>query len=168
MSRCEEAWSGPYIDRASATQVIELAGQSPLFTAKLHEGEAPHLPVHQHHVLLCTSRRCTEDGAMEVYGALGQLLEERGLEPESAMHGLMARQKKYRDGDSGTNLAAPQPVIKLTRTRCLGPCAGATVACVYPQETFYWGLTPQLVPQFVEDVLADGGTMPGHTFRAGG
>jgi (2Fe-2S) ferredoxin len=57
--------------------------------------------------------------------------------------------------------------VKVTRTKCLQPCAGAPVACVYPAGDFYWGLTQDLLPRFVDEVLAGDGTLPGHTFRPG-
>jgi (2Fe-2S) ferredoxin len=41
------------------------------------------------------------------------------------------------------------------------------VACVYPEGDFFWGLTPELMPRFVDEVLVGGGTLPGHTFRPG-
>jgi (2Fe-2S) ferredoxin len=56
--------------------------------------------------------------------------------------------------------------VKVTRTKCLSPCQAAPVACVYPSGAFYAQLTADVVPAFVEQVLMEGGELPGKTFHA--
>ena len=90
----------------------------------------PQLPPHAKHVLICVGRICQQEGSSETYDALTELLDERGLAPKSAMHGLMGRARRNQGDRPETSNA-----IKVTRTKCLQPCAGAPVACVYPGAT---------------------------------
>ena len=142
--RLAAAWSNPDAASASVRQVAEVADQSPVTKATLDlaAGALPHLPVHVQHVLLCTGRRCMEQGSDETYRALMAALAARGLSE------------------------GPQRV-KVTRTKCLSPCQAAPVACIYPGGAFYAQVTPVVAPQLVEQVLVKGEDLPGRSFRAG-
>jgi (2Fe-2S) ferredoxin/sirohydrochlorin ferrochelatase len=128
--------------RATMRQIVEIAGQTPITTAALKEGELPRLPAHARHLFVCHGRRCMEEGSTDTHHALTALLAERGL-------------------DSGPN------AVKVTRSKCLSPCQAAPVAVAYPDGSFYCRLTPDVVPAFVDQVLVGGGELPGRTFRAG-
>jgi (2Fe-2S) ferredoxin len=141
-ARLEEAWAHPDITAASVREIAEIADQSPVTKATLRDSELPRLPAHAQHVLLCHGRRCMELGSPEAYRVLMATLEARGLD------------------------AGPQRV-KVTRTTCLSPCQAAPTACVYPSGAFYAELTPEMVPAFVEQVLVEGGDLPGKTFHPG-
>lgn len=43
-----------------------------------------------------------------------------------------------------------------TKVQCLRVCAGGPVAVVYPEGTYYAGLTADRVPRFVQEHLVDG------------
>jgi (2Fe-2S) ferredoxin len=122
------------------------------------------LPAHAKHVFVCVGRVCQQDGSEEMYDTLVDLLDARGLAPEPAMHGLLGRQRKAAEPEEA--IAAPA-AIKVPRSKCLQPCAGSPVACVYPEGTFYWNLSAELMPRFVDEVLVGGGTLPDHTFHPG-
>jgi (2Fe-2S) ferredoxin len=164
-NRYQAAWSLPEMAGATVDDVVEIAAQPPIALATLRAGEVPQLPAHDKHVFVCLGRVCQRDGSEELYDALVDLLAARGLAPEPAVHGLMGRQRKPA-GDAGEPVAQPV-AIKVTRSKCLAPCAGSPVACVYPDGAFYWNLSAELLPQFVDEVLVGGGTLPGHTFRPG-
>lgn len=136
----EAAQAAPAMDTLSERERAELTEQTPITTASFREGATPNLPPQAQHLLLCAGRRCSELGSADLYRDLSEQLAEHGL-------------------DTG-----PQRV-KLTRTKCLGPCAAAPVACLYPRGTYFAGLERDLVPAFVEDVLVAGGTLAGHTFE---
>jgi len=103
------------------------------------------LPAHGAHVLACFGRVCQQYGGDAVHDALLAELAARGLDAGSAAPGA----------------------VKVTRTKCLAPCAGAALVCVYPGGDFYWNLRPELMPRFVDEVLVAGGSLAGHTFRPG-
>ena len=168
-NRYAASWSLPDLASATVDDLVVIAAQPPIAQPRLRPDEAPQLPAHGAHVLVCVGRICQQTGSAEVYDTLTDLLDERGLSPEPAMHGLMGRQRKAPAGTPDAGAGAPASrAVKVTRTKCLQPCAGAPVACVYPAGDFYWGLTPDLVPRFVDEVLAGGGALPDHAFRPGG
>jgi (2Fe-2S) ferredoxin len=166
-NRYEAAWSLPDMACADVHDVVEIAAQPPIAAAALRAGEAPGLPAHAKHVFVCVGRVCQQDGSEELYDTLVDLLDARGLAPEPAIHGLLGRQRKAAGPEPAAAGTAAPTAVKVTRSKCLAPCAGSPVACVYPEGTFYWNLSTELLPQFVDEVLVGGGTLPGHTFRPG-
>jgi sirohydrochlorin cobaltochelatase len=138
-ARLDETWQTPDVRDVSQREMAALTNQTPITTAAFRDGAAPNLPPQEQHLLLCAGRRCSELGSADTYRLLSTLLAQRGLE------------------------AGPQR-IKLTRTKCLGPCAAAPVACVYPRGAYVVGLERDLVPAFVDEVIVGGGTLEGHTF----
>jgi (2Fe-2S) ferredoxin len=152
-SRSAGAWSLPV--SGSAPEVPPAAAPPSPATrgapAPPAAGGAPSLPAHGTHVLACFGRVCQQYGSDAIYGALMAELAGRGLDADGA----------------GRDPGAPWPPVKVTRTKCLSPCAGAALVCVYPGGDFYWNLSPELMPRFVDEVLAGGKSLPGHTFRPG-
>lgn len=166
-NRYTAAWSLPEVAHATVEEMVIIAAQPPIAQPSLRDAEVPQLPAHDKHVLICVGRICQQNGSSTVYETLTSLLDERGMAPPPAMHGLLGRQRKAAGNESLDAHQKSLPTVKVTRTKCLQPCAGAPVACVYPEGTFFYGLVPDLVPRFVDDVLAGNGTLPGHTFHAG-
>jgi (2Fe-2S) ferredoxin len=164
-NRYAAAWSLPDVASATVDEMVVIAAQPPIAQPTLRPGEVPQLPAHAQHVLVCVGRICQQEGSSEVYDTLTALLEERGLAPAPAMHGLMGRQRKA-PGEAETAGGAAA-AVKVTRTKCLQPCAAAPVPCIYPRGTFYWNLSPALLPRFVDEVLVGGRDLPDHTFRPG-
>jgi (2Fe-2S) ferredoxin len=142
--RLEAAWSLPPVGPAGATvrQVAEIAGQTPITTATLKEGELPRLPAHARHLFVCFGRRCMEEGSPEAHHALVDLLAERGLA-------------------SGPNY------VKVSRSKCLSPCQAAPVAVTFRVGTYYCQLSTETIADFVDQVLVASGVLPGKTFRPG-
>ena len=137
-------WALPPVAAATVRDVADIAGQSPVTQATVTPSTLPRMETYEQHLLLCTGRRCLEQGSSQSYLALTALLAEHGL-------------------DGGARR------VKVTRTKCLSPCAAAPVVCHYPSATYYAQMDAAAMPELVERVLAPGGgDLPGRTFRAEG
>ncbi len=80
------------------------------------------------HVLICGGTGCTSSGSMNVKAKLEEELAAKGLTGE----------------------------IKVVQTGCFGLCALGPVMIVYPEGTFYSHVTPEDVPEIVEEHLLKG------------
>lgn len=90
---------------------------------------------HYHrHVLLCTGPKCcTEEEGMAAWETLKRELKDRGLSLSTA------RNACYR-----------------TKVGCLRICAHGPVMVVYPEGTWYRGMTKDRIPLFVTQHLENG------------
>jgi (2Fe-2S) ferredoxin len=87
---------------------------------------------YRRHVLVCTGGFCSPDRAgRDLYALLPVLLEQAGL------------------------LFGPSRV-KRGETPCLGVCAGGPIVVVYPEGTWYQGVTPALLERIVREHLLEG------------
>ena len=98
-------------------------------TAPLTSPLWDEVPGFARHVLVCRGPRCSAGGGPETAAALDDALESRGL------------------GDDD---------VLVTQTGCLFPCSQAPVVAVYPDDTWYAGLTADRVHRFVDEHLVDG------------
>ena len=80
------------------------------------------------HVLVCAGTGCTSSGSAAVREAMAKELENRGLQDE----------------------------VKIVHTGCFGLCALGPIMIVYPEGTFYSRVTPEDVPEIVEEHLLKG------------
>ncbi|HUF31103.1 MAG TPA: (2Fe-2S) ferredoxin domain-containing protein [Gemmatimonadaceae bacterium] len=92
----------------------------------------PRMDAYSRHILVCTGGFCSPSrmGA-ELYALLPTLLERAGL--------LFGSQR-----------------VKRGETPCLGVCAGGPIVVVYPEGTWYAGVTPELLVRIVDEHLRDG------------
>ena len=84
--------------------------------------------MYRSHVLICGGTGCTSSGSVHVRERLAEELKAKGLENE----------------------------IKIVQTGCFGLCALGPVMIVYPEGTFYSRVTPEDVPEIVEEHLLKG------------
>ncbi len=80
------------------------------------------------HVLICGGTGCTSSGSLTLRDKLAEELKAKGLEEE----------------------------IKIVMTGCFGLCALGPIMIVYPEGTFYSQVTPDDIPEIVEEHLLKG------------
>ncbi len=80
------------------------------------------------HVLICGGTGCTSSGSATLMSALEEELKIRGLDDE----------------------------IKVVKTGCFGLCELGPIMIVYPEGTFYSRVTPEVIPEIVEEHLLKG------------
>ncbi len=80
------------------------------------------------HVLICGGTGCTSSGSVALKDKLAAELKTKGLEEE----------------------------IKIVMTGCFGLCALGPIMIVYPEGTFYSRVTPEDIPEIVEEHLLKG------------
>lgn len=92
----------------------------------------PVMERYSRHILVCTGGFCSPDRrGRELYALLPGLLQREGL------------------------LFGPTRV-KRGETPCLGVCSGGPIVVVYPDGTWYAGVTPHLLERIVVEHLRDG------------
>ena len=80
------------------------------------------------HVLICGGTGCTSSGSATLMSALEEELKIRGLDDE----------------------------INVVKTGCFGLCELGPIMIVYPEGTFYSRVTPEVIPEIVEEHLLKG------------
>lgn len=96
------------------------------------------------HVLVCTGGYCARDrGGRAIYAKLAQLLQRENL------------------------LFGPTRV-KRSEAPCLGVCTGGPIVVVYPEGTWYAGVTPELLERIVTEHLKEGREVTEHVFHRHG
>ena len=80
------------------------------------------------HVLICGGTGCTSSGSMKIGDKLEQEIAAKGLQDE----------------------------VKVVRTGCFGLCALGPIMIVYPEGVFYSMVTPEDIPEIVEEHLLKG------------
>ena len=86
------------------------------------------MALYRAHVLICKGTGCTASGAPSVYSAMQEELRRRKLDRE----------------------------IMLVETGCHGMCEMGPIVVVYPEGAFYCRVTPEDVPEIVEEHLYKG------------
>jgi len=87
---------------------------------------------YQRHVFLCTGPKCcTPEEGQAAWEALKQQIKDR-------------------------NLGAGPNACYRTRVGCLRICCHGPTMLVYPEGTWYHGMTKERIPQFVQEHLVEG------------
>ncbi len=84
--------------------------------------------MYRSHILICGGTGCTASGSTAVISALEEELKKNSLENE----------------------------IKIIKTGCFGLCAVGPIMIVYPEGCFYSSVTPESIPEIVEEHLIKG------------
>lgn len=126
--------AGPLTDTASYTDLLDAAIGGPTnaarsTTAPITSPLWDEVPGFARHVLVCRGPRCSAQGGAETGRAIDEALTARGL------------------GDDD---------VLITLTGCMFPCSQAPVVAVYPDDTWYAGLTADRVERFVDEHLVGG------------
>ena len=107
---------------------LDKSGTLPEVAAKLGIGS------YHRHVFLCTGDKCcTAEVGAAAWDALKKELKDRGL-----------------------SLSTGPNACYRTKVNCLRICQGGPIAVVYPEGTWYQGLTAERIPLFVRQHLVEG------------
>jgi (2Fe-2S) ferredoxin len=107
---------------------LEKSGTLPEVVAKLGIGS------YHRHVFLCVGDNCcTTEVGLAAWEALKKELKERNL-----------------------SLSTGPNACYRTKVACLRVCQGGPIAVVYPEGTWYAGLTADRIPLFVQQHLIEG------------
>jgi (2Fe-2S) ferredoxin len=107
---------------------LDKSGTLPEVAAKLGIGS-----YHRHVVLCAGDKCCTAEVGAAAWDALKRELKDRGL-----------------------SLSAGPNACYRTKAACLRICQGGPIAVVYPEGTWYAGLTAERIPLFVQHHLVEG------------
>jgi (2Fe-2S) ferredoxin len=107
---------------------LDKSGTLPEVAAKLGIGS------YHRHVFLCTGDKCcTTEVGMAAWDALKKELKDRGL-----------------------SLSTGPNACYRTKVGCLRICQGGPIVVVYPEGTWYQGITADRIPLFVQQHLVEG------------
>ena len=110
------------------------------------------------HLLMCFGTGCVSSGAEKVRDALVRELMAHGLMEEVAIDDMDAAH----NGDTSGEFGGEAAVVK---TGCNGFCACGPLMVVYPGGFFYQKLTPEDMPELVEEHLLKGRPVERLMFR---
>ena len=101
--------------------------------------EGSIVPAQKRRVLVCAGRACNEAGADAIWGHLRNCQERRKLRVT---------------GDG----------VMTAKSTCLGPCSLAPVLQVFPEGTYYGGVTEAAIDAIVEEHLLGGRVVEKHAY----
>lgn len=94
------------------------------------------------HVFLCIGEECcTAEAGQAAWDVLKKELKDRHL-----------------------SLSTGPSACYRTKVGCLRVCKGGPILVVYPEGTYYFGMTADKIPEFVQQHLMDGVPMEEHIF----
>lgn len=120
-----------YLEPLLADLLEDAATCRPVASSGREGADASLVPPQKRRVLVCQGRACNAAGADVIWGHLRNRQQER----------------KLRVTGDGTMTA---------RTTCLGPCSLAPVLQVFPEGTYYGGVTEAAVDRIVDEHLLGG------------
>ena len=101
-----------------------------------------HIGQYHRHVFLCIGEECcTKKEGEEAWDALKKELKDKNL-----------------------SLSTGPNACYRTKVQCLRVCKGGPILVVYPEGTYYFGMTADRIPEFVQKHLIDGQPMEDHIF----
>lgn len=104
----------------------------------------PKIVAYRRHLLVCTGRRCVEDGMdAAALNDLARRLTAAGVLGEGA------------------------GCVKPSRVDCLGACGSGPVVCVQPDGVWYWDVKPPEMDRIIEQHLVQGRAVDELVFHRG-
>jgi len=92
----------------------------------------PKISSYHRHLLICTGPRCTADGQSQaLFDSLGEKFKAAGLN----------------EGELR---------VKRSRVSCFAACKGGPIACVQPDGTWYYNVTPENMDRIIDQHLCNG------------
>ncbi|MBI2760376.1 MAG: NAD(P)H-dependent oxidoreductase subunit E [Chloroflexi bacterium] len=135
--RALAALDGPDLTTLSAQDLRTFAFQDP---PAVRNPAAPSYPAARHHLLVCGGRPCLDAGATLLEAAL-------------------------REAATAAGQATGPERAQITRTRCLGPCRGASIVTAYPSGDWYHNVAAEDAAGLLETITGRGSSMLDHRFR---
>ncbi len=104
----------------------------------------PNIVAYRRHLLVCTGRRCVEDGMdAAALNDLARRLTAAGVLGEGAVR------------------------VKPSRVDCLGVCGSGPIVCVQPDGVWYWSVTSHEMDRIIEQHLIQGRAVDDLVFHRG-
>ena len=101
-----------------------------------------HIGGYHRHVFLCIGEDCcTKEEGQAAWEVLKKELKDRNL-----------------------SLSTGPNACYRTKVQCLRVCKGGPILVVYPEGTYYFGMTADKIPEFVQKHLVDGEPMEDRIF----
>ena len=103
-------------------------------------GAKPKIKNYTKHLLVCTGPRCTQGEAELLFQQIGEKLKAQGLD-----------QGEIR--------------VKRTRCNCFAVCQAGPIVVLYPDGTWYHGVTPEVLDRILIEHVKNGKPVEGHIFH---
>jgi len=104
----------------------------------------PKIGSYHRHLLVCTGPRCSADGQSQaLFDSLGDKLKAAGL-------------------------TTGELRVKRSRVGCFAACKGGPIACVQPDGTWYYNVTPENMDRIISEHLCNGRRVDDLVFHQAG
>lgn len=103
----------------------------------------PKVKTYTKHLLVCTGPRCTQGEAELLFQQIGEKLKAHGLD-----------QGEIR--------------VKRTRCNCFAVCQAGPIVVLYPDGTWYFGVTPAVLDRILLEHVKNGKPVETHIFHQAG